>query len=130
VRYTVAIGDLAGELDVSEKPYCTLGSTRYTIRTRKTSGGWGEPQFDCDVAAPNGDRAYAGASPREGVGVSLGGGESWSLACADEGAYVLGDAIRVARDDAAGTLSVTGPVPPGRIPHVIAGLVLIVHPDS
>ena len=130
--WAVLIGDLEGELDVSGQPSCTLGlgRERYAIRVRRSTGGWGEPQFDCDVDSPDGHSAHSGASPRDGVGVSLEDGKDWSLDRAVDGAYLLGRDIRVERDDEAGTLRVTGPVPPNRIAHVIAGLVLIAHPDA
>ena len=129
-RFAIQVNGMTGELDVSATPSCVLGGTRYEISARKLGGSPWHAQFDCDVAAPDGTRASGSASQREGGAFVIRNGPHWGVETPDGRVYRLGAEITVTRDPDRRTLVVSPEVPPEDVPFVIAGLVLIVHPDS
>lgn len=127
--YSVQVDRRSGELDLMASAFF-LDGVSFTVRTRTNVGGWGEKDFNCTVTGPAGEEASAAAGPREGVGVLLPGGRSWSLCQQPGGLFLLGDRIRIDRDLRGRRLTANGPVAEDRLLHTLAAMVLLVHPDA
>ena len=129
--YKININGIKCILNVSKEPFCTLGELNYLIKRRMMKNeSWGYIDFEYEIRCPDGEIVSGSVSPRDGIGVHIGPGQSWGIAPIGESATRLGDRTEIIFYRAAGTIAVETTEASGRIPHILCGLVLLADPQE
>ncbi len=129
--YKININGMEGILNVSKEPFCILGDIHYPISRRMMKNdSWGYIDFEYEIHCPDGGIVNGGVSPRDGIGVNVGAGQSWGIAPIGESASRQGDRTEIIIDRAARTIAVESTEASDRIPHILCGLVLLADPQE
>jgi hypothetical protein len=129
-RYVLTLNGREGSVTVGPVIRCEFDGRSYPVDRTQSKSSWGYTDYNYALRKPDGGFAFGGASPRDGVGVSLPDGHSWSLSRRDDHTHELGANTLVRLDQAALRIAVESTEPDDTIPYILCGVVLLIDDNA